>query len=235
MGQASTANRNLGEILLREGLINEEQFNQGMREYELSERPLSRIFVEMGAITEGVKIGVLQKRCDCELVSLRDLSPRIDAVQLVPRPLCEKHHLVPLKTDKGRLLVAMEDPTDMRALRALETVSGMPIAPLLAKSAEIQDVISGLPEDKEIGETAPAHGLFYKIAKAVTLPIIWGLPVGIFVYAIYYVEGISDIWKEMDFDSFERVLFFLLAWSAWAIVAYWINDIIFGTSSEQEA
>ena len=235
MGQASTANRNLGEILLREGLINEEQFNRGMREYELSERPLSRIFVEMGAITEGVKIGVLQKRCECELVSLKDLTPRIDAIQLVPRNLCEKHHLIALKTDKGRLLVAMEDPTDMRALRALETVSGMPIVPLLAKSAEIQDAIRNLPAETETSEPAASHGPLYRVARALTLPVVWGTPIAIFLYSILYIRAVSDMWKELDFDSFERVLLFLLAWSAWAIVAYWINDVIFGKDKEQEA
>ncbi|MBI5155290.1 hypothetical protein HZA57_08630, partial [Candidatus Poribacteria bacterium] len=194
MPPATSPHHNLGEILLREGLISEEQFKQGMKEYELSERPLSRIFTDMGAITEGVKIGVLQKRLDCEVISLRDVSPRPEAVILVPRQVCQKHHLVPIKIDQRTLIVAMEDPTDVRAINTVETASSMSVRPMLAKAAEIQEAIKNLPELEAPAESVRRESFAFRILRRVTLPLVLVLPIGSFYYLLFYNNAFKKYW-----------------------------------------
>lgn len=233
MAQPAASSRNLGEILLREGLITQDQYNQGLREYENTERPLSRIFVEMGAITEGVKIGVLQKRCECELLNLQDIAPRPDAIRRITRRHCEKFHVVPVKIEDGRLVVAMEDPTDSRTINALEAEAGMPIRPVLAKTADITNVISRLPETEEAPAAAQEHGALYRTLSHITLPLLVVVPILTFLLLLIYNREVNKFFRDLELDSFEQILFFVLAWCGWAIVAYWVDDILFKRSQKE--
>jgi hypothetical protein len=231
---ATTQPANLGEILLREGLINNEQYKQGLREYEMSERPLSRIFVEMGAITEGVKLGVLQKRLSCQLVNLGEVTPRPEAAILLPRPMCEKHHFVPLRVEKGSVVVAMEDPTDVRAISAIETAASMPVQALLAKSEEILDAIRRMPDIG--GEEAPkGHGAVYVILSRITLPILCALPIVIFYFLLFTHAPFQRYYENLRLDTFTSVLMFVLASSAWSIIMYWVDGVLFRRDAEQRA
>ena len=234
MESSTSRSSNLGNVLLREGLISKDQYEEAMRDYGNSERPLSRILVDMGAISEGVKIGVMQKRCSCRLLPLNDLNPRADAIRLLPRRYCEKYHIVPLRVEGGHLHVAMEDPLDVRTINAVEAIVAMPVQPYLAKTADISNVIERLPEDD--GESipdAPKHGMLYRIFSALFLPVICGAPIVAFVLLLLYSNEFKRWWSGLEFTRFEQGLFFLLAWSAWAIVAYWIDDLIFKRESQE--
>ncbi|MDK2972497.1 MAG: type pilus assembly protein PilB [Candidatus Sumerlaeota bacterium] len=226
MAYTASSSHNLGEILLREGLITQEQYDQGRRDYDTSERPLSRIFVEMGAITEGVKIGVLQKRCNCKLLTLDQIAPRPDAVALIPRRDCEKYKVVPVRIEKGELVLAMDDPTDSRTINAIEHLVERPVRPFLAKLADIENVIERLPEDEPAPEPKKA-GFLLRFVSFITLPLVCFVPIGTFILALLYNREFQKAYRELEYDTFEQVLIFMLLWSAWAIIAYWIDDIIF--------
>src|SRR5690348_16814128 len=106
MGDAVSDSRNFADILLREGLITRDQHDQGQKEFQSGsgERSLSRIFVEMGVITEGVKMGILQKKLDCQVINLKDVIPTAEATRHLTRDICEKHHVAPIRVEAGRLL-----------------------------------------------------------------------------------------------------------------------------------
>jgi hypothetical protein len=60
---------------------------------------------------------------------------QIDAtvVALVPRELCELHHVIPVRRVRDRLIVAMVDPTKESAIQALEARTGYPVDPSLPR------------------------------------------------------------------------------------------------------
>lgn len=227
MGDAVSDSRNFADILLREGLITRDQHEQGQKEFQSGsgERSLPRIFVEMGVISEGVKIGILQKKLDCQVINLKDVVPTAEATKHLPRAICEKHHVAPVRVENGRLVVAMEDPTDARAVSAIEAAVGMPIRTFLAKSSEIADAIRQLPIGGPEVQRGPGGR---RIAGLVSITLLCGVPILAFVLLLIYHKPFQAFYRELQLEPFERVLFFVLSWSAWAIVAYWINDIIFG-------
>lgn len=235
MAQAAVSSHNLGEILLREGIISEDQYQDALRQYETSEKPLSRILTEMDAITEGVKLGVLQKRCECKLVSLQDITPRPEAARLLTRRTCEKYHVVPLRIEEDHLVLAMDDPTDSRTVNAIEAIAAKPVFPLLAKSADISAVIDKLPEDPIATIiTAPDHGLLYRLLSALFLPFLaLAIPIGMILLLVFH-SGLQSWWLELGFSAFEQVLLFVLGWCAWAVIAYWVDGVIFQRDHDED-
>jgi len=225
----------LGEILLREKIITEERYRVALEKYDNSEKPLSRILTEMEAITEGVKIGVLQKRCDCKLISLEDITPKGEAVQALSRRYCEKYHVVPLRFENNQLVVAMEDPTDTRTVNAIEALVGKPVIPVLAKSADLASVIERLPSESATPAPIEEHGPLYRFFSLITLPVICAVPILGFIGALVFYRPFQNYWfQEIGFSPFEQVLVFMLGWCAWAVIAYWIDGVLFKRMKDEE-
>ena len=63
---------------------------------------------------------------------------------LIPREVCEKNLLVPLKKADNGLIVAMADPTDFNKLDDLKFITGLTIQPVLASQQEIAEKIKAL-------------------------------------------------------------------------------------------
>ncbi len=235
MGNAVTDSKNFAEMLLREGLITEAQYDEGQKEYQSAsgERSLSRIFVEMGAITEGARVGVLQKKLECKVANLAEVVPRPDAAREIPRSTCEKHHMVPLRIENNRLVLAMEDPTDPRAVTAAEAATNLPLKLLLGKASEIADAIRAMPD---VAPKAAAAGpsAAKRMVGLIGLILACFVPMGAFILLLIYSVPFQTKYRELALEPFEQVLFFVLGWCAWAIIAYWVHDVIFGESEEDD-
>lgn len=64
-----------------------------------------------------------------------------EALQLISEAVARKYEIIPLEIKGNSLHIAMKDPTDINALEALSTISGLHIEPEKAGSKEIQDAI----------------------------------------------------------------------------------------------
>ena len=232
MAESVSDSKNFGDVLVREGLISEEQFKQGRDQYTSGERPLSRIFVEMGAISEGEKIGILQQKYQVPVLNMKDVRPRPEAAAHIPREICEKYRMVPIRIENNRLVLAMEDPTDPHAVAAAEAASAIPVKTYVARAGDITEAISQLPAVEQAPSKEAGSGK--KIFSILTLFLIaLGPPLG-FLAALVFHKPVQNFYYGTFSEPFEQVLFLILAWCAWAIVAYWIHDVIFGESREEE-
>lgn len=218
----------IADILLRERRISAEVYEQAMREHHASERPVSRVLVDLGAISEKDKLVFLQRETKCDVVSLKDVSPRADVAGFMTKEKCRRIRAVPLRVESGRLLVAMEDPTDVRAMDALETAMSLPVRPVLATGADIDLAINRMPEGVEAPQTRSGSGIASKISL---LLLVFG-PVAIFYYFLFAVvpehDALNDWVNSINMDMFERTLFIVLGWLMWASVAYFLHDLVFG-------
>jgi len=73
---------------------------------------------------------------------------------LIPKEICLKNLLVPLKKADARLIVAMVDPTDYMKLDDLRFITGIPIQPAIATQKEITEKIQELYGDNGFLESA---------------------------------------------------------------------------------
>jgi len=139
----------LGDVLLREGLITDSQLSTALQVQRDTEKSLGCVLVEMGLITERVRMRLLQQRLGYDIVhiSRQKIDPTL--FDLVPKSLAVKRRLVPIRLDLDTLAVAMEDPTDVTALDTLKDVTGLRIKPAIATIEEIEAVLKQYPESPE--------------------------------------------------------------------------------------
>jgi len=110
--------------------------HQGIRVFELSQKPVSEPVTEEKPALRGgklVKTGQLTKL-------LRQM-PQPEALQLIPEVVARRYNAIPLTISGRTLEVAMADPTDIFALEALSAHSRMRVKPIAASAKEVRDAI----------------------------------------------------------------------------------------------
>ena len=124
--------KTLGQLLLEEGLISQEQLDASLTMQAAEGGFLGRILVRQGFVSQEAVASALVKQCKIPHLSLLDYNIGPDVLQLIPAEVCRQHHVLPI--DKlGRILtVAMVDPLDLDALQAIrESCPELRIKPIL--------------------------------------------------------------------------------------------------------
>ena len=227
---------NLGEILLREALITREQLEKAERERHETGKSLARTLVEMGVISEKVKLGILQKKLGVDIVGLRNFRLDPQLATRIPKSLAVRHLALPIRSEPDGLLVAMDDPSDLEAVDKLSAVAGMKIRTVLAASKEIDQLLEGYPEEKpeEVVEVEK---------PPTTLRFIRGLTFWVLLLGPLLLFGAMLKWNahfalwlsKQKLTEFDFALYLLLLWGTWSVVIYYIHDVFFSYLMGEEA
>ncbi|MFI2752068.1 GspE/PulE family protein [Cellulomonas sp. P22] len=124
--------KQLGEILLDEGLVTEGQLLAAMDEQLSSGQSLGRTLVEIGVLSEGQLVSALARQVGMDFIDLDDYPVDRAAVALVPASLCRRYTVLPVKIANGALILATADPGNVVAVDDVRTMSGMPVTPVVA-------------------------------------------------------------------------------------------------------
>lgn len=141
MALSRTVERNLGTLLKQSGLITPEQWLTVLAAHEDTEKGISQILVEKGLVTdqELAMIAGLQHNVPCVDLKQRKIDPQ--AVQLIPETMARQYNAIPLEMDGDVLVVAMEDPWNIRAVEDLAAQARMTIKQVEAIPADIRKFI----------------------------------------------------------------------------------------------
>ncbi|MCX7218412.1 MAG: GspE/PulE family protein [Burkholderiales bacterium] len=105
----------LGEILLQQKLMSEEQLQFALTEQKRTGRKLGRLFVENGFVSEDQISGALARQLNIPYLNLKQLNINPNAVRLLPEMQARRFRAIVLEQKEGALLVGMADPTDLFA------------------------------------------------------------------------------------------------------------------------
>ena len=105
----------LGEILVQQKLLTEEQLGQALTEQKRSGRKLGRVFVEHGFVTEEQISGALARQLDIPYINLKFYNINPELVRLLPETQARRFRALVLEDRREGLLVGMSDPTDLFA------------------------------------------------------------------------------------------------------------------------
>ena len=106
----------LGEMLLRAGVITQQQLSMVLVIQERARKRLGEILLSEGLITSSRLAEALSEQLKLPLLSLAEEEPEPEAIRLVPRNIAARLNLLPLRIEAdGRLLIAMADPLDILA------------------------------------------------------------------------------------------------------------------------
>ncbi|KQQ86427.1 GspE/PulE family protein [Massilia sp. Leaf139] len=119
----------LGEILVQQKLLSEEQLNQALSDQKRTGRKLGRVFVENGFVTEEQISGALARQLNIPYINLKFYNISDALVRLLPETAARRFRALVLEERQGGLLVGVSDPTDLFAYDE--------IARLLKKNVEL--------------------------------------------------------------------------------------------------
>ncbi len=105
----------LGELLVQQKLISEEQLSFSLGEQKRTGRKLGRVFIENGFVTEEQISGALARQLNIPYINLKFFNISPEFVRLLPETQARRFRALVLEEKGGALVVGMADPTDLFA------------------------------------------------------------------------------------------------------------------------
>jgi type IV pilus assembly protein PilB len=133
--------KQLGEILLDEGLVTEAQLLAALDETGTRNTSLGRTLVELGYLSEGQLVKALAEQVGIPYADLDEYPIDRAAVSMVPSSLCRRYTVLPVEISDGALILATADPGNVLAIDDVRTVSGMMVRTLVATYDDVTRAI----------------------------------------------------------------------------------------------
>jgi type IV pilus assembly protein PilB len=154
--------KQLGQILLEQGLISEEYLQRALDEHRNTPKSLGRVLIDLGYIRERDLVRALAEQVGLEFVDLTEYRIDAAATALLPEALCRRYRALPIGEQDGKLLVAMSDPANVHALDDIRTITGREVRPVVATANDVEQSIqkfSGMSEQAEALASEAADAL----------------------------------------------------------------------------
>jgi type IV pilus assembly protein PilB len=147
-GQPQPVSRRLGDLLVREGLIDNEQLARALQEQKGSNDKLGSILVKLSFVTEENLIAFLSRQYGIQSITLSQLDIDPDILKLVPEQIARKYEVLPVKLQGNTLTLAMGDPTNVFALDDVGFMTNLQVIPAVASQAAIRQAIDRAYDSK---------------------------------------------------------------------------------------
>ena len=129
--------KRIGEVLVEQGLITEQQLQQGLEEQRHSGLRLGKCLIKLGIISENKLVDILSAQLDIQHVVLENFTFSRQLVQVIPEEMARKYKAIPLFEQDGVITVAMADPTNLRTIDHLKFKTGKEVEPVIATEKSI--------------------------------------------------------------------------------------------------
>ena len=138
---AAATNEKLGELLVREGLITQDQLKKALLEQKNTGMRLGYNLVKLGFVeeTEISKMLARQYRMPAVDLSRFEVDPKI--LKLLPPDVANKHTVLPLKREGRTLTVAIADPNNVTAIEDIKFITRCDVFPVIAGEYTLRNAI----------------------------------------------------------------------------------------------
>ncbi len=135
------AKKKLGEILIEEGLITEEQLEHALAVQKGKNKKLGKVLIELGYINEMQVAETLTKQLSLQMVDCNDYSPSSEVLALVPRETAERKLILPLELKGKVLTLAMANPLDWETIEDISFETGLKLSVAISSENNILNAI----------------------------------------------------------------------------------------------
>ncbi len=131
----------LGEMLIKAGLITDEQLNEALEIQKKKGEKLGTVLVDLKYITEDKILEVLQQQLGVVAIDLDNFEIDDETIRLIPPDIAKKHLVVPIEKLGDTLTVAMADVDNKQLMSDLQFITNLNISPAVATERSIKDAI----------------------------------------------------------------------------------------------
>ena len=156
----------IGDLLVQNDVITEQQLMTALREQKNTGRKLGRTLIDLGYVDEDNLLNILSRQLEVPFVQLRHYQFNNELVKKLPEAMARRFRAIVLAEKSGELLVGMADPLDIFAYDELVRVLKQPIKQAVVRESELlstldlvyrrTDEIASLAEEleDELGDDA---------------------------------------------------------------------------------
>ncbi len=174
----------LGEILVGQKLVSEEQLKLALEEQKRTGRKLGRFFVEQGYVTEEQISEAIAKQLNIPFINLKFYNLKPEIVRLLPETQARRFRALVMEQKGTGVLVGMADPTDLFAYDEiarivkrdinLAVVNETLLLATIDRMYRRTDEISGLAHEleAELGDTAVDFGALGQNQSLEDAPVV---------------------------------------------------------------
>ena len=162
----STTKMRIGEMLLAQKYITQEQLDQALEEQKKTGKRLGRTLVDLKFMPEERLVEILSKQFEVPYVKLENFAIDPEAYTYLPEDLCRTYKVVPLFVSKGEddrrvqreaLTIAMTDPTNMRVINIVKFKVKMEVDIVMASDADVVKTIDRVFAGRSTSEESLAE------------------------------------------------------------------------------
>ena len=132
----------LGEILLKEALITQEQLQKALEFQRANGGKLGSCLTRMGFITDDDITGVLSRQYGVPSINLKFYEIDPSVIKLIPQDTAVRYQVIPLSRVGSVLTIAMTDPTNVFAMDDIKFMTGFNVEPVVASESAIGEAIT---------------------------------------------------------------------------------------------
>lgn len=122
--------------------MTEAQLDAALVEQTRTGKPLGRILIESGTISETDLVRTLARQVGLEYVDLADYQIEAAVVTMVSEALARRYQALPIGwDDDGRLVVAMADPSNVFALDDIRAITGHDVRTVVATATQLAETL----------------------------------------------------------------------------------------------
>jgi type IV pilus assembly protein PilB len=155
MATQTSGTDRLGSILLREGLITQDQLEGALQDSRSNATRLGYSLIKLGFLQEEELTRMLSRQYRVPAVDINKVNVDARTIRLVPGDIAHRHLVLPLRRVGRTLTVAMANPADPGALDQLKFVTRHDIEPVVAGEFTLKKQIDkhyGAREDDALAE-----------------------------------------------------------------------------------
>ena len=138
------AYKRLGELLVAAGTITEEELARGLALQKGTKERLGTVLISNNIITEEKLIEALQMQLGIEFVDLTKVNIPTELAQALPKNIAKQYQVVPVRTVKDELYLAMSDPMNFYAIEEVRKAVRKKVVPMMATPTAVDRAIQVL-------------------------------------------------------------------------------------------
>jgi type IV pilus assembly protein PilB len=147
----------IGDLLVREKVLSLQQLQQAQEESKRTGKRLGVTLAKLGFVKDTDVAQVVARQYSLPSINLADIEIDPLVLKLIPKEICEKHQVIPVKRNGATLIVAMADPSNIYAIDELKFLTQYNIDPVVTSEAAIEACLGkyfdkGPDLDQMIGE-----------------------------------------------------------------------------------
>lgn len=148
--------KRLGDILISDGLLTQEQLEEALAQQKQTHERLGAVLIEYGYITEKELIDALRNQLGIDFIDLTKTTIDPSMSRYIPKALAQEYEIVPIQVVRDNLFIAMSDPLNFMAIERARNTSRKNIVPMIASSAAVKHAINILYENVNAAEAMAA-------------------------------------------------------------------------------